>query len=121
MREVRDVRHTFAELNGRLGTRHDREYFAFVLRRCGVKDVQIETDAIVAPSYVPIEMMLKEGILALESDGVVPTPCARCAKYHDPDRDDGIFRNPGGLEGFVCRSCAEQLSAWSYFQEWYRG
>lgn len=121
MREVRDVRYGFDEWNGRFGTNHDREYFAFLVRRTGTKDVRVEADALVAPSYVPLEILLREAMAALAAEGVTPAPCEACRRVFDPDRDDGIFRDPARLTGFLCRPCAEKMSAWTYFQEWFRG
>ena len=66
-------------------------------------------------------MMLRESLAALASEGVRPAPCESCARVFDPDRDEGIFREPAGFNGFVCRTCAEKMSAWTYFQEWFRG
>ncbi len=114
MREIRDVRIPFAELRGRLRVSHDDKLFTFVLRRLGVKDIKIEADAIVVPSFIPIEPLLAEGFAALERDGVKPAPCARCAEIHDVEHDPGIFKNPVRFEGFICKSCAQKLSAWEY-------
>ena len=120
MREVKDVRVTLEELKGRLGIDRGPEFFEFLVRRIGLKDVRIDGGAIVHPSFVPLEPLLREAVAALEREGARPEPCARCSKVFDVERDDGIFRDPSKLEGFLCRPCAESMTAWTYFQEWLR-
>jgi hypothetical protein len=118
MREIRDHRVTFAELKGRLKVDHDAKFFAFLLRRLGLKDVRLDGDGIAYASFIPLETLLGESIGALEREGVKPGPCARCGEYFDLEHDAGVFKNPVAFTGFICRGCAERLSAWEFCEKW---
>lgn len=118
MKEIRDVRLTFAEVRSRLGIDRPPGFFKFLIRRLGLKDVRIDGDALVYASFVPVELMLKESAHSLEAEGVRAVPCEKCGDFHDAEHEDGIFRDPQRLEGFVCKACAEKMTAFDYYTNW---
>jgi hypothetical protein len=120
MREVHDARIKLALLKGRLKLDRPAPFFEFLIRRIGLKDVRIEGDEIVYASFIPIETLLRESAGALDAEGVKAGACEKCGAWFDVDHDDGIFRDPAQLEGFLCRRCAEEMTAWAYFQDWLR-
>jgi hypothetical protein len=120
MRDVRDLRVSLAELNGRLGLDLSPGKLAFVVKRLGMRDVRLEGDAIVYASFVPLETLISEAVLALARDGAELAACESCANWFDVEHDDGIFRDPAKLEGFLCRGCAEAMTAYRYYTEWLR-
>lgn len=117
MKEVHEERVGLDALAGALGVEAAPELFRFLLRRSGAKDVRIDGDALVHPSFLPVELLLRQTLDELRESGARVEACLRCRERFDADRDDGIFADPAALEGFVCRACAEGMDAWTYFHE----
>ena len=117
MKEVREVRVPLDALAGRLGVEASPAYFEFLLRRIKTPVVRIEGNELVHESFIPVELMLKQTHEEIAAGGARPTPCLRCERVFDADREDGIFADPAQLEGYICRPCAEGMTAWTYFQD----
>lgn len=117
MRESHESRIELRELVGRLGCPEAPGWFRFVVDRVGMKEVRIEDGALIHESFVPIEALIRETMDEMAASGIQPTPCGACATYKDPNRDEGIFDDPAALEGFICRACAEKMSAWTYYND----
>lgn len=117
VKDVRDHRVPLAQLTGRLGLSGPPEYFAWLVRRIGLRDVRVEGTDLVYSSFVPIEQLLKEAVEELKAAGAKPGPCQKCQTWFDTEREDGIFANPVAMQGFVCKACAQKLTAWEYFHD----
>ena len=117
MREVHDVRVPVSALAGRLGCPDTVGWFRFLLRRIQLKEIALEGNELVHSSFLPVEQLLRETIDELEASGGRAEPCRRCGEYFDVEHDPGIFEDPSELTGFLCRACAEGLSAWDYFHD----
>lgn len=120
MRDVKDVRVPLAAIAGRIGVggRDDLPaFFALLLARTGVKEVRVDGGDLVYPSFVPIEPLLSEALAELQRSGARIEPCGACRRLFDVEHDDGIFADPRDLRGFLCRKCAESMSAWTYYTE----
>lgn len=117
MKEVQEVRYPIAALAGRTGCPPDPSWMRFVLARYRVEGVRVEGDELVAPSFVPVEPLIAGFLDQLRHDGVEPAPCSVCSELVDPEHDDGIFEDPQNLNGFICRPCAERMTAWAYYNE----
>jgi hypothetical protein len=117
VKEVADVRVKIALLAARLGIEPDLPFFAFLVRRIGIKEVRLEGDEVVYTSFVPVEPLMREALDELAATGARPLPCRICSTVHDAEHDDGIFADPAEFDGFICRACAEQMSAWTFFND----
>ena len=83
----------------------------------GITDVKLDGNDVVFSSFIPVEQLFRETLQELDQGGGHPDACLQCREYFDVETEDGIFADPQQLSGFVCRGCAETMSAWTFFQE----
>lgn len=117
MKHVHDQRTPIDALAGRLQCPASPAFFRFLMRRIRIQDVRLEGGELVYSSFLPVEQLFAETLAELNGQHARPTPCTVCAEVFDAEHDDGIFEQPARLEGFICRPCAEKISAWDYFQD----
>ena len=92
----------------------DADKTVAAIQAAGAKAVAFQADLTGAKA---VEQLFAETLAELNGQRARPTPCTVCAEVFDAERDDGIFEQPARLEGFICRPCAEKISAWDYFQD----
>lgn len=117
MKDSHESRVELKALSGRLECPEAPGWFRFVVDRVGMKEVRIEDGALFHESFVPIEALIRETMEEMAASGVKPIACGGCGDYRDAERDEGIFDDPAELVGFVCRNCAEGMSAWTYYND----
>ena len=78
------------------------------------------THTIRYPSFVPFKQLAEEWIEGIEQGLYDVRQCVRCAGYFDVGKADGIFADPAEMEGFLCGSCADSITAREFFEKYLR-
>jgi len=120
MKDIKNETITVDEANARLGgKKFDDAFWEFLVRRLNYKECRFDrkTRTIHLPSFVPFEELFSEILKEMEERQNDFRPCAACGVYHDTGADAGIFSDPRRLEGFICETCAREMSAWDFFND----
>jgi hypothetical protein len=119
-KELKTTRWSVDEANAHLGRSLDGDYWRFLIRQVGYREVTFDPQgqAIEFPEYVPLQTLLEEVLERLDRGEIAASQCQVCGTYWDINTDDGIFGDTRNLERFICRPCAERLSAWDFFQRY---
>lgn len=117
MKRIQDRSETYAELGARFGREPTRGFWQFVLVRVQMREIQIGEEGIRYPEYIPLEEVVQEILRAIDAEEIFLRPCIQCGEYHDLNEAEGIFGNFEALERFLCRDCAETMSAWEFYHD----
>ncbi len=118
MKRIQDRFESYSDLGARFGRDPTRGFWQFVLVRLHMRDIQIGEEGIRYPEYVPLEEIVQEVLRGIDAEEILLRPCCRCGEYHDLNDAEGIFGNFEALERFICRHCAEEMSAWDFYQDY---
>ena len=119
MRNIRDKSLTWSALNQRFGRSDPVGFWEILATRIGMSDVRWAKDrqAIVFPEYIPVETIVADLLQEVDRGNMRLAPCAVCGQWHDGIRDPGIYSDPAGKGGFICRACAGKMSAWEFYHD----
>lgn len=117
MKAINTTVWTVLEANQRLKTDYSSAYWAFLIRMLNCQEVKFDVTEgkISFSNYIPLTELLNEVGKQIQDSTIVPQICRVCSEYFDINREDGIFGNPANLEGFICKTCAEKLSALDFY------
>ncbi|MEQ8768561.1 MAG: hypothetical protein RL885_31940 [Planctomycetota bacterium] len=118
MKRIQDRVESFADLGKRFDREPTRGFWQFVFLRLRIKEVQIGEDGVRYPEYMPLDDVIREVLRSIEDEEILLRACARCGDYHDINEAEGIFGNFEALERFLCRDCAEEMSAWEFYNDY---
>ena len=82
----------------------------------GVETIVITTYSF-DEEWVPVDTMVEDGLEAMSDGRIEVRPCGACGEVCDINENDGIFGDPRNLERFVCRDCADRLSAREFYEK----
>lgn len=117
MKRVGSERLSLEAARQALGTHIDPAWLRFAVRHLAYPEVSADADGTVTyPGYVPVPALLAEVAAATASGALTLRTCGECGECFDIDKADGIFGDYDALERFVCRSCAESVTAWDFWQ-----
>jgi hypothetical protein len=118
MKKVIDNVRSLAELSTFLEQEVDAAFLRFLVERIGYTEVRLTEDGqgVTFPGYVPVGELFREVLRAIKEGEISLRRCRVCAGAFDIDTAEGIFGDDGALDRFVCRPCAEGLSAWDFYQ-----
>lgn len=119
MRKVADQIWTREELGTRLGASIDRARLVFLIRRLAYPEVRVQSEgeAVSFPGFVPLADLLAEVLADIDRGAVAVQRCRVCTQDFDIDTEEGVFGDYNELTRFICRGCAESLSAWAFCQQ----
>ncbi len=122
MRQVRTKILTVTEANELLGVDMEPGFWEALVRMISYPEVQYVPSAqqIRFPDYVPFEDLAREWIEGIEQGVYEVRPCEVCGGWFDLDRAGGIFGKPEEREAYVCRECAERMTAREYYERYVR-
>ena len=110
------------EANQQLQQNFSAAYWAFLITQINYKEVTFnqDTHSIHFSDYIPLKTLINELLVRIQNHEIALTQCQRCQQFFDMNQAEGIFADWRHLEGFICKSCAQQLSAWVFYQEYLR-
>ena len=117
MREIGHEEISVAEANAKVGREFSAALWEFLVRRMNYGEISLERESgkIRYPDYVPFQEFFRGLIEELDQGRADARPCGACQRVFDVNVDEGIFARPDVLERFICKECAEKLSAWDLF------
>ena len=110
-------RWSIAEANQLIKRNFDKEFWIFILKMTDYPEIYFDTqeEKIVCPGFIPFANLATEVIDDLDMETV--RHCQICEKVFDINKEDGIFGNLANLEHFICQTCAEAMSAKTFFDK----
>jgi len=109
---------TFEEANQQIKQDYDTAYWKFLIRTINIKEViwNAKTNSIDFAEYIPLKTLLNEVLERIPTDEFMVEQCHVCQDYFNADKEDGIFGDNENLMHFICKKCAQSLSAWEFYQ-----
>ncbi|MBF0369298.1 MAG: hypothetical protein HQL52_07585 [Magnetococcales bacterium] len=110
-------RFSLEEANQLVAQDYDIHFWQFIIQQ--INDAEIRFDEakeqIVCPGFIPFKELALEVIADLDPE--VISCCRVCAYYFDINQEEGIFCDPANLEGLICKSCSEKITARDYYEK----
>ena len=108
---------SIAEANRLIKRDFDQEFWLFILKQTHYPEIYFDTqeEKIVCPGFIPFADLATEVINDLDMGTV--RRCQTCEKVFDINKEEGIFGNPANLDHFICQTCAEAMSAKTFFDK----
>lgn len=96
----------------------DADYWSFLVKQVNYDEVtwDAQKQAIVFAEFIPLKSLLEDVLNRISTDNIAVTQCQTCQKYVDYNQDEGIFGDSEDLAHFICKPCAQSLSAWDFYQ-----
>ncbi len=118
MKNVKNIHWEISEANQRLQQDFDVAWWAFLIAALDYKEISFDAvkQEIVFPEYIPIKNLLADLLEQIRQETIAARQCGVCRQYFDINKNDGIFGDEENLERFICRHCAQSLSAWDFYQ-----
>jgi hypothetical protein len=118
MRNVGDITVPVSELGPRLGYEVEPKVWPLVLSRIAGGPVVWDRarGTLTYPEYVPIDRMIADVLDQIADGRITPLLCEACGEIVDMGADDGIFGDVENLEGYVCGTCADTLTARRFYE-----
>ena len=119
MKEIGPEEISVAEANAKVGKEFSAAQWEFLVRRMKYGEISFDRQSqkIHYPGYVPFHEFFQGVISELDEGSVDARPCAACQGVFDVNVDEGVFARPDAFERFVCKQCAQRLSAWDFFHD----
>lgn len=120
MKQIRDETLTVAQANERLGIEMEPAFWEALIRLIDYPELVYDagTQTIRFPGYVPFDELAKEWIEGIEGGIYDVRQCERCAQYFDIHVAEGIFGDLAERNEFICRPCADAMTAREYFDRY---
>ncbi len=119
MKNIKTTCWNLTEANQHLQQDFSAVYWAFLIAQVNYKEVSFDsaTQAIVFPEYIPLKSLLKDVLDNIKQGIIAVRQCRVCQQYFDVNKQDGIFGDNENLERFICKDCAQTLSAWDFYYQ----
>ncbi len=117
MRSLGNVSLRTSELGPRLGYEVEPKLWPLVLDRIsgGVVVWDRARGTLSFPEYVPVDRMIADVLDQIADGRITPLICESCGDFVDMNADDGIFGDTENLEGYLCGTCADTLTARQFY------
>ncbi|MDY6992049.1 MAG: hypothetical protein SVR94_05510 [Pseudomonadota bacterium] len=108
------------EANQQLQHNFSAAYWAFLIAQINYPEVIFDRDQqlIRFADYIPLKTLIQEILTRIQQQHIALTQCQCCQNFFDMNQTEGIFSDFHNLTGFICQPCAQQLSAWRFYQEY---
>lgn len=118
MRQVKTESLTIPQANEELSVEMDVGFWEALVRLIAYPELVFDatTSTIRFPNYVPFRQLASEWIEGIEQGIHDIRICEGCSGYFDIDRSQGIFGRHEEEDEFICRPCAEAMSALTYYE-----
>lgn len=120
MKDLKTVSWDIAEANQRLQQEFAAPYWAFLIAQVSYNEVAFDqaTEQIVFAEYIPLKGLLDEVLEKIGQGTIAVTQCTVCQRYADMNKEEGIFGDTANLERFMCKTCAQTVSAWDFYHQY---
>ncbi|MCP3852985.1 MAG: hypothetical protein GY694_22570 [Gammaproteobacteria bacterium] len=109
---------TVDEANEQIKMEYDGHYWQFLVRLINIKEVKwnANNESIDFAEYIPLKTLLNEVLDRIASDEFNVEECQVCQHYFNINDDEGIFGDTENLAHFICKKCAQSITAWEFYQ-----
>lgn len=108
---------TLAEANQQIKQDYDAPYWKFLIDTINIKEVlwNTENNCIDFAEYIPLKTLINEVLERIPTDEFMVKQCHVCQDYFNANTEEGIFGDNDELAHFICKKCAQSLSAWEFY------
>ncbi|WP_198264529.1 hypothetical protein [sulfur-oxidizing endosymbiont of Gigantopelta aegis] len=109
---------TIEQANQQINQDYDEQYWQFLVRLIDIKEViwNVKNNTIDFAEYIPLKILINEILERISTDEFMVEKCHVCQHFFNSDKEDGIFGDAEKLAHFICKKCANSLTAWEFYQ-----
>lgn len=120
IKHLKESSWTIEQANQQVKQNFDEKYWQFLIRLINCKEVNWnENDnTINFAEYIPLKTLCNEILerILTEKEFMIEQ-CQECHHYFNVNNENGIFGDTENLTHFICKKCAQSLTAWTFYQK----
>lgn len=109
---------TIEQANQYINQEYEEQYWQFLISLINIKEViwNAKKNTIDFAEYIPLKTLINEMLERIPTDEFMVEQCHICQHYFNANKEDGIFGDTQMLTHFICKECADSLTAWEFYQ-----